>query len=256
MINSDDYSLIDFIEYADGDLFAKARLFQEYARDFIDKKYYTFFRPLLTACGPRVTVFDRYSGKPKEMIMMASNNYLNLSSHPRVIRAGVEALEKYGSGMCGSPVLCGYTDIHRELEEKLARFKSCEDCLIFPAGFSTNLGALSALLRKSDVVITDRLDHASILDGCVFSGAQFRNFPHNDLGKLEHILGQYKDKPDTGKLVVVEGVYSMDGDIAPLAGIRDLAVKYGARVMVDEAHATGVIGRSGRGSLEHHGLEG
>ncbi|MBN1411071.1 MAG: aminotransferase class I/II-fold pyridoxal phosphate-dependent enzyme [Spirochaetales bacterium] len=256
MINSDDYSLIDFIEYADDNLFAKANLFYEYAEDYIDKKYFTFFRPMLTSCSPRVKIFDRYSGKPKDMIMMASNNYLNLSTHPDVIRAGKEALEKYGSGLCGSPILCGYSEIHRQLEEKLARFKSCEDCMIFPAGFSTNLGILTSLLRKNDVVITDRLDHASIMDGAIFSGAQFRNFSHNDTAKLERILRQYEKKEKTGKLIVVEGVYSMDGDIARLPAIKELASRYNARLMVDEAHATGVIGKTGKGSLEHHGLEG
>jgi len=252
-MDSDKYSLADFIEYNDIDIFAKTNLFYEYAQDYINKKYFTYFRTLLTHCSPRVKILDRYTGKEKEMIMLASNNYLGISHHPEIIKAGINAIEKYGSGLCGSPLLCGYSDLHRKLEEKLAEFKSCKAAMIFPAGFSTNLGTITALVRKNDVVISDRLNHASIIDGAIFSGALFRTFKHNDLNKLEHILKTYKDK---GKLVIVEGVYSMDGDLSPLGDIKLLTDKYSARLMVDEAHATGVIGENGKGSIEHYNLEG
>jgi glycine C-acetyltransferase len=256
-MDSDRYSLVDFIEFNDPDIFAKTRLFGEYKIDYIQKQYYTYFREICTPCTPRVTMFDRYENKKREMIMMASNNYLGLSYHPEVIEAGVKALRQYGSGLCGSPVLCGYTDLHRQLEIKLAEFKNCEDALLFPSGFSTNQGTISALVRKNDVVIVDRLDHASILDGCMASGAAFRPFAHNSIKSLRNVLGRHSNTaPDSGKLVIVEGVYSMDGDIAPLAEIVSAAHEFGARVMVDEAHATGVLGKTGRGSIEHHGLEG
>ncbi len=254
-MDSDRYSLVDFIEFNDSDLFSKARKFAEYSSDYIDKGYYTYFRQNTGQCGPRVKVFDRYHNETREMIMMASNNYLSLAQRPEMIEAGVEALRKYGAGSNGSPVLCGYTDLHRELELKLAAFKSCEDALVFPTGFATNLGTISALVRKGDFIAADRLDHASILDGCLSTGALFRTFHHNDAADLAHILKHYGPKVN-GKLVVVEGVYSMDGDIASLPEILAVCREHGARLMVDEAHATGVIGKTGRGSLEHHGLEG
>jgi glycine C-acetyltransferase len=252
-MDSDKYSLADFIEYNDEDIFTKTNLFYDYARDYIDKRYFTYFRQLLTSCSPRVTIMDRYTGREKEMIMLASNNYLGLSTHPAVIEAGLEVLKKYGSGLCGSPLLCGYSEEHKKLEQKLARFKGCEDAIIFPTGFSTNLGTISALLRKNDVVVSDRLDHASIIDGALHSGAQFRTFPHNDMEKLEKVLKSTQGK---GRLVIVEGVYSMDGDLSCLDKITALTEEYRARLMVDEAHATGVLGETGRGCIEHFHLEG
>ena len=252
-MDSDKYSMADFKEYDDIDIFKKTDYFYEYSKDYINKKYYTFFRTLLTQCSPRVLIKDRYSGKKKEMIMLASNNYLGITIHPKVIEAGGAALKKYGSGLCGSPLLCGYSQIHKDLEMKLAEFKSCEDAMIFPSGFATNLGTITALLRKNDVIILDRLNHASIIDGALFSGAQFRTFKHNDLDDLERILKACKDK---GKMIIAEGVYSMDGDLSPLKGIKILANKYNARLMVDEAHATGVLGENGKGSVEFHDMEG
>ncbi|MBN2533742.1 MAG: aminotransferase class I/II-fold pyridoxal phosphate-dependent enzyme [Spirochaetales bacterium] len=252
-MDSDNYSLVDFIEYNDPDIFKKAHFFYEYAEDYIAKKYFTYFRTLLTSCNPEVTILDRYTGKKKKMIMLASNNYLGLSSHPEVIKAGQEALGQYGPGLGGSPLLCGYSALHRELEEKLAAYKSCEDAMVFPTGFSTNIGVITALLRKDDVVISDRFNHASIIDGALFSGAQFRSFGHNNTNKLESILKNTRDK---GKLVVVEGVYSMDGDLSLLDKIKNLTDVYNARLMVDEAHATGILGKRGRGTIEYFDLEG
>jgi glycine C-acetyltransferase len=252
-MDCDNYSLSDFIEFNDKDIFKKASVFFEYAQDYIAKKYFTYFRTMLGVCKPRVKILDRYTGKEKKMIMLASNNYLGLSSRPEVIEAGIDALRQYGSGLCGSPLLCGYSELHRRLEQKLAAFKSCEDAMLFPTGFSTNLGTITALLRKNDVVITDRLDHASIIDGALYSGASFRTFGHNDMEKLERILQTYKNE---GKLVIVEGIYSMDGDLCRLPEIKKLTEKYESRLMVDEAHATGVLGKTGRGSIEHFDLEG
>jgi len=252
-MDSDKYTLADFIEYSDTDIFKKTEIFYEYAQDYIDKKYYTYFRTLLSPCKPRVKILDTYTGKEKEMIMLASNNYLGLSYRPEVIEAGIKAINRYGAGLCGSPLLCGYSEAHRNLEKKLAEFKSCEDAMIFPAGFSTNMGTITALMRQNDVVITDRLDHASIIDGARFSGAMLRTFGHNDLDKLKRILKTYREN---GKLIIVEGVYSMDGDLPLLKEIKELACEYNARLMLDEAHATGVIGKTGKGSAEHFNLNG
>lgn len=254
-MESDNYSLADFIEYNHPDIFKKTELFYEFYTDYKNKASFTFFRPLLTASGPKVTIRDNHTGKKKEMIMMASNNYLGLASRPEVIEAGKKALEKYGISLGGSPFLCGYSDLHEELEKKLAEFKNCEDTVIFPSGFATNVGTISSLARRNDIIFSDRLDHASIIDGSIFSGSKMRGFRHNDLCQLEKRL-QKQQNSQGGKLIIVEGIYSMDGDLAPLDKIKKLATTYNARLMVDEAHATGVLGKNGKGAIEHFGLEG
>jgi glycine C-acetyltransferase len=254
-MDSDKYSLADFIEFNDEDIFAKTRKFAEYSTDYIDKGYYTYFRQNTGDCGARVKVIDHYSNETREMIMMASNNYLSLAQRPEVIEAGTAALKKYGAGSNGSPLLCGHTDIHRELELKLAKMKGCEDAMIFSSGFTTNIGAITALVRKDDFIVADRLDHASILDGCLATGAKFRTFRHNDADSLRQILSHYSPKVN-GKLVIIEGVYSMDGDVADLPNILAACKDHGARLMIDEAHATGVLGKTGKGTLEHYGLDG
>lgn len=254
-MDSDKYSLADFMEFNDEDIFAKTRKFAEYSADYIDKGYYTYFRQNTGDCGPKVKMIDRYNNEPRDMIMMASNNYLGLAQHPEIIEAGIAALKKYGAGSNGSPLLCGHTDIHRELELKLAKMKGCEDAMIYSSGFATNLGTITALVRKGDLIAADRLDHASILDGCLATGARFRTFRHNDADSLRQILSHYSPKVN-GKLVIVEGVYSMDGDIADLPNILNACRNHGARLMVDEAHATGILGKMGKGTMEHYGLEG
>jgi glycine C-acetyltransferase len=198
-------------------------------------------------------VFDRYTGKVKEMIYLASNDYLNLTKHPKTIAAGKAALEKYGSGAGSVPLLGGTLDIHVELEQRTARFKGCQDAIIYTSGFGSNCGTLLSILGEQDVAVLDMLVHASIIDGC--KGTKVKFFKHNDMNSLEHVLSRVKDSHRT-KLVVVDGVYSMDGDIAHLDRIVELAKAYGAYVMVDEAHATGVIGETGRGTPQHFGIEG
>jgi len=198
-------------------------------------------------------VIDPYSGEIKEMIYMASNDYLNLTKHPKTIEAGKRALEKYGAGAGSVPLLGGTLDIHIELEKKIAKFKGCEDAILYTSGFGSNCGTLLSLLQNTDVAILDLLVHASIIDGCKNTNIEF--FRHNNMASLEKTLQQAKDKYRT-KLVVVDGVYSMDGDIAHLDQIVELARQYGAYVMVDEAHATGVIGSHGRGTPEHFNIEG
>jgi 8-amino-7-oxononanoate synthase len=166
--------------------------------------------------------------------------------------AAVEAVKKYGSGCAGSRFLNGTLDIHVELEEKLAAFFHRDAALMFSTGYQTNLGIISALVGKDDVVVIDKLDHASIIDACRLSFGEVKKFRHNDMGSLEFVL---KECGDRNKLVVVDGVYSMEGDIAPLPDIAPLCRKYGARLMVDDAHGVGVLGKTGRGTAEHFGME-
>ncbi|MBI4698053.1 MAG: aminotransferase class I/II-fold pyridoxal phosphate-dependent enzyme [Nitrospirae bacterium] len=170
----------------------------------------------------------------------------------RVKEAAINALRKYGSGCAGSRFLNGTLDIHVDLEAKLARFMRMQAALVFSTGFQTNLGVISALAGKDDVVLIDKMDHASIIDGCRLSFSEIKKYRHNDMEDLERLLQQYNDR---GKLIVVDGVFSMEGDIADLPNIVRLAKKYGARIMVDDAHGIGVIGKTGRGTAEHFDLE-
>jgi len=227
------------------DLFEKCRRFTD-ARRAMAAGLYTFFQPIASAQEPEVVLGRR------RMIMIGSNNYLGLTTHPKVLEAAHEAIRRYGTGCGGSPFLNGTLDLHEAVERKLARFKRKEAALLFSTGFQANLGILSALGGRKDVLITDRFDHASIVDGCRLSFSETRRFRHNDMADLERALIAAGKR---GKLVVVDGVFSMEGDIANLPEIVRLARKYGARVMVDDAHATGVMGKNGRGTAEHFGLE-
>lgn len=189
----------------------------------------------------------------KRRIMLGSNNYLGLTTHPEVIAAGVKALEQYGSGCSGSRFLNGTLRMHLEIEQELARFLNKEAVVTFSTGFQSNLGIISAIVGKGDYVICDKENHASIYDGCKLSYGTMVRFRHADMEHLKHTLEQI---PDTaGKLIVTDGVFSMGGDIANLPEIVKLAKEYGARVMVDDAHGLGVIGKGGRGTASHFGLE-
>jgi 8-amino-7-oxononanoate synthase len=188
----------------------------------------------------------------KRVIMIGSNNYLGLTNHPRVKEAALKAIEKYGSGCAGSRFLNGNLEIHEELEKKLARFFRKEAALVFATGYQTNLGAIPALVGRNDVAIIDRYDHASIIDGCRLSFGEVKKYRHNDMDALEKALEGTRGKD---KLIVVDGVFSMEGDIADLPAIVKLAKAYGARIMLDDAHAVGVLGEGGRGTAEHFGLE-
>lgn len=252
-MDSTKYSLADFMDIPDLDIMGRAELFAQYAEDSRQRGHAHFRRISLTGSGPTMQVVDPLTGKVNEMIYMASNDYLNLTKHPRTIAAGRAALEKYGSGAGSVPLLGGTTDLHIELEQKVAKFKGCEDAILYTSGFGSNCGTLLAMLTDKDIAILDLLVHASIIDGC--KNTNVRHFRHNDMQSLERALTKAKDKYRT-KLVVVDGVYSMDGDIAKLDETVQLAHAYGAYVMVDEAHASGVIGPNGRGTPEHFGLEG
>jgi 8-amino-7-oxononanoate synthase len=227
------------------DIFDKCLRFHK-AKDLISHGLYPYFRTIESAQDPEIVMNGR------KMIMAGSNNYLGLTSHPKVKEAAIEAIRKYGTGCAGSRLLNGTLDIHVQLEEKLARFMRKEAALIFSTGFQVNLGVISALVGKDDIVIIDKMDHASIIDGCRLSFGDVKKYRHNDMADLERLLNEYEDKD---KLVVIDGVFSMEGDIAPLPEIVSLVKKYGARLMVDDAHGIGVLGKTGRGTAEHFGLE-
>jgi glycine C-acetyltransferase len=254
-IDSDDFDLADFIDISDRDIFKKTEPFWEFIEDTTKKGFNQYRLPVLSACKNRVRVSDKTTGREREMIMMGSCNYLGLSTHPKVLKATEEAIKKYGTGSEGAALLTGSYDIHRALEFKLARMKDCEDAVVFPTGYGANSGSISALVRKGDIAVIDRLAHASIIDGCMLSDGSFRTFKHSNIESLKRVLENVKDEYN-GKLIVIDGVYSMDGDIAPLPHIIEIANQYGARVMVDEAHATGVIGERGRGTPSHFKVEG
>ncbi|MCK5767402.1 MAG: aminotransferase class I/II-fold pyridoxal phosphate-dependent enzyme [Candidatus Atribacteria bacterium] len=189
----------------------------------------------------------------KEKIMFASYNYLGLIDHPKLKEAAINALEKYGTGTSGVRLLSGTTKIHEELEAKIAEFKEAEAAITYTSGYVTNLAVITSLYQRGDLIIIDKIDHASIIDGCILSGARHKTFLHNDMNSLERILADSDDF--VNKIVIVDGVYSMEGDVANLPEISRLAKKYNAKVMVDEAHSIGVLGKTGHGIEEHFGLK-
>ena len=229
------------------DLFDKCRELAKVVQQAKDNHYYPYFTPISSEPDRRVMIHGR------ELLMMGSNNYLGLTSHPKVKEAAIAAIRKYGSGCTGSRFGNGTLDIHVELEEKLAAFYKKDDCVVYSTGYSANLGTISSLVRRGDVAITDKLDHASITDGCQMSYGTVKRYVHNDMHSLEHVLATVQ--ADAGKLIVVDGVFSVEGDLAPLDQMIPLAKKHGARLMVDEAHAVGVMGDHGRGTAEHFGVE-
>lgn len=253
-MDSDQYTLVDFFESTDRDLFSKTRDFYEYYTDFVDKGYYLYERELLGSAGPRVRIRDNGTNEEREMIMMASNNYLGLTTHPRVVEAIIKGVEKYGAGGGSALLLAGTTRAHKELEERIASFHGQEEAAIFSSGYLANLGAISALIRSEDIVINDRFNHASIIDGCKLAGGRFRTYRHLDMSDLKRTLHRSVDRYK-GIFIVTDGVFSMDGDVAPLGEITDLASKFNARILVDEAHAVGVLGDTGRGSVEMFGVK-
>jgi 8-amino-7-oxononanoate synthase len=208
---------------------------------------YPFFTPIQEVYGNKVKVDG------KEMIMVGSNNYLGLIDHPQVQKAAQEAVERYGVATCGSRFLNGTLDIHVKMEEKLAQFMKKEAALTFSTGFQTNQGILSTLISRRDTVITDQMIHASIIDACRLSYGDVYRYKHNDMADLEKQLLSIGN--DVGKMIVVDGVFSMEGDLANLPDIVELAKKYNAQIMVDDAHGIGVLGKNGRGTAEYFGVE-
>ena len=201
---------------------------------------------------PTAAPFVNMDGK--RLMMLGANNYLGLANHPKVVAAARAALEKYGTGSCSSRILTGTSPLHVELERRLARFKGAEDALLFSAGFLAMMGTVSAMTGRGDVVLSDALNHASIIDGCRLSRADVRIYRHNDMASLEEELVQARDAAN--RLIVTDAVFSMKGTVANLPEIRRLADKYDAAVMIDDAHGAGTLGARGRGTAEHFGLDG
>ncbi len=191
-----------------------------------------------------------YDGR--EVINLASNNYLGLCNHPKLREAAIAATEKYGVGSGAVRTIAGTMRIHMELEEKIAAFKGVEACVVFQSGFAANAGTVSSILGKEDFILSDELNHASIIDGARLSRAKIKVFRHKDVAHAEELLKEIQNEPGR-KLVITDGVFSMDGDIGPVKQLCDLCDKYGAIMMVDDAHASGVLGRNGRGSVDHFG---
>jgi 7-keto-8-aminopelargonate synthetase and related enzymes len=232
------------------DLFEKARSHDrlEQLEAAKENDLLPYFRLLESAAGPVVEMEGR------ETIMLGSNNYLGLTGDPRVKQAARDALETYGTGLTGSRLLNGTTPLHLELESELADWMGTEDAIVSTTGYQANLGCIGTILEPGDTVICDSGDHASILDGCRLSGARLRPFRHNRMDKLETMLERAADDGG-GVLVVVDGVFSMEGDVCDLPAIVELCKQYGARLMVDEAHGVGVLGARGAGACELFGLE-
>ena len=191
----------------------------------------------------------------RKVINLASNNYLGFATHPKLREAALAATKEYGVGSGAVRTIAGTMRLHLELEEKIARFKGVEACVVFQSGFTANAGTVSAILGKDDYIITDELNHASIIDGCRLSRAKILVFRHKDVAHAEEQLASVAKLPGK-KLLITDGVFSMDGDIGPLPGLCDAAEKYGAIMMVDDAHSSGVLGRQGRGTIDHFGVHG
>lgn len=223
-------------------------MFEKELEELNQKSLLRTLRRINSAQGPRVKIDGR------EIILLSSNNYLGLANHPRVKESAIWAIEKYGFGSGASRLISGNMTLHEELEERIADFKGTEAAILFNSGYTANIGIIPALVGKGDFIYSDELNHVSIIDGSRLSRAEIRIYPHKDMTVLEELLK--KDKNNGRKLIVTDTVFSMDGDIAPLKDIYNLSQKYSAFLMVDEAHATGVLGSKGRGAVEHFALKG
>lgn len=234
----------------------KTEFFDQFIQDLSSKDQMLCMRCIGSAADREVLVYDKYSQSYRKMLMFGSNNYLGLANHPYVIKKVTEAINEFGVGIGGPPLLNGYTELHRELEEKLAEFKNAEDAMIFSSGYGANVGLVSGLMNPDNKVVYDAYSHASFCDGIKLSGAQSYCFPHNDLISLEARLKLIRSKSDCDVFIGVEGVYSMDGDTAPLDELLILCKKYNAILIVDDAHGTGVLGETGKGTAEAYNVEG
>jgi 8-amino-7-oxononanoate synthase len=212
-----------------------------------DKKLFRVLTEIQTGQSPEIVI------EGKRYILLASNNYLGLTTDSKVKEAAQKALEKYGTGSGGSRLVSGSSDLHRELEEKIASFKKTEAAILFSSGYLANIGTISALVGRGDIVYSDELNHASIIDGCRLAHAEIRIYKHCDVDHLKSLLTLESTKGK--KLIITDTVFSMDGDLAPLPELIELSEKYGCMLMIDEAHATGVLGKRGSGATEYFGVE-
>jgi glycine C-acetyltransferase len=246
-----DYDLGSFYYSSGEDVYAILDVFAKWHEDASLRGYYLYGQPTLSRPTTRVDMQEKLEQRRLNLLNLSSYNYLGLSYRPEVIEAAKRALDRYGMGAAGSPVLSGTMEVHLELERELAAFKGKPACLLFPTGYTTNVGLIQALMRPGDLIVADQNSHASIVDGAILSKADVRFFRHNRPEDLEKKLNVGPGK----KLVIVEGVYSMDGDVCRLPEIVEVAKKYDARIMIDEAHSTFIYGENGRGVAEVYGLE-
>ncbi len=230
--------------------------FGAFLDDLREQKNMLCMRSINSPTDREVTVIDPFSGLPRSMLMFGSNNYLGLATHPHVRERVEDAIRDFGIGVGGPPLLNGTTCLHRELEERLAALKGTEDAMLFSSGYGANVGLTTGLMSSADIVLFDAFSHASFTDGLRMAGAQTFRFGHNDLHHLEQLFEMAAKRRHTDLFVGVEGVYSMDGDVAPLDRLLPLCESHGALLVLDDAHGTGVMGASGRGTAEHFGLEG
>jgi glycine C-acetyltransferase len=246
-----DYDYSNFYYGAGDDPLNLLRPFKEWYDEALPNGYYLYSEPLSSAPSTTVQVTNRKTGQVQELLNLASYNYLGISYRDEVKKAAIEATEKYGLGASGSPILSGTMDIHKDLANAVASFKDKEAAILFPTGYSANVGFISSLMRAGDTIFCDQYSHASIVDGAILAKSKTVFFRHNNPMDLERKLTGVRGK----KLVVVEGVYSMDGDVCVLPEIVEVAKRHGARILIDEAHSTFLFGPNGRGVAEHFGLD-
>jgi glycine C-acetyltransferase len=250
-INCDDFTVEDFAHFESDDLFDVKEYFWEFLEDGVKKEYMVYGNPILTAPDTEFELIDRSRSK-RRFLNFCSYNYLGYSLHPEVKKAVQEAIDHFGTGAVSAPLLSGYYGVTRELEERIAELKGKGGAFVFPTGYSANLGVLSGILKAGDVAVLDVLSHASIYDGARLSGADIKVFLHNNPDHLEKVLKKLEGRR---VIVCVEGVYSMDGDLANLPEIVPICKKHGAKILLDEAHATLIFGEKGSGVGEHFGVE-
>jgi len=247
-----DYDLGSFYYSSGEDIYAILDVYADWHADAALRGYYLYGQPMSSRPTTRVELQEKLEQRRLNLLNLSSYNYLGLSYRPEIIEAAKRALDRYGMGAAGSPVLSGTMDVHLELEQELAAFKRKPACLLFPTGYTTNVGLIQGLMRPGDLIVADQNSHASIVDGAILSKADVRFFRHNRPEDLEKKLAAGSSAK---KLVIVEGVYSMDGDVCRLPEIVEVAKKYDARIMIDEAHSTFIYGENGRGVAEVFGLE-
>lgn len=247
------YTLKDFDLSLNVNVVERTKLFQKFVDQLDEGNNRAYWIEALDGIKSEMKIKDFYSGEQKEVISFITNDYLGMSQREEIIEAGIEALKKYGAGACAAPVIGGYLDIHRKLEKEIADFVGQEDAILFSSGFGTNIGVLNALLGENDIALVDTFIHTSLVEG--LHKTNTKNIGHNNLEYLEMTLKKVQDKYTT-KMVVIDGVYSQDGDLALLPEISKLCRKYGAILMMDDAHGIGVMGENGRGTAEYYNMLG
>jgi len=251
-----DFSKVTFRDFEDipgMDVFGRSRIFSRFTRYMADSGHMNYRLETLTGCGPEMTIRTPFDNAPRRCVSFVSNDYLNFSQHPAVKRAAQSAIELYGTGSGASPLIGGHFTYHRLLEERIAAFfaRQADEAAIFTTGYTANSATLLSLLRSQDMALVDSAAHTSVQEGLLHTNR--KTFRHNDMDALEHLLRLVKDKYQT-RMVIVDGVYSQDGDIAPLDRLHELCQAHGAYLMVDDAHGVGVVGETGRGALEMYNL--